>query len=375
MVRYANTHQRQLVLVMLVGHQSVQRIAEATGLSLRSCQRYKRLFDLTGDPFPRPKTSQNACVLQPWMMDRLLEHLCVKPDLYLDEMQWFLLEECHVWVHKSTISRQLDKAGWKKKKNQIVAAQRNPVLRNDWLRKIGMFTGEMFVFCDESGTDRRDGVRRTGWAPPGVKPFIQGKFERGTRFHLLPAITADGILDLLVYKGQSNKEGFVAWLTDCVLPKMNRFPDRNSILVMDNASWHHGDEITHACHAAGILLWYLPPYSPDFNPIEAMFSDIKRMMKREYKHRDGDLMLESEFKDFLQMCAESVGEKGLRGHYRNSMLSFMEDSQGIDYYSRYTSELAALLYRFQYSAGGLLTVVWSFSTALAHPAKSVTERG
>ena len=64
----------------------------------------------------------------------------------------------------------------------------------------------MVVFCDESGTDRRDGARRTGWAPKGVAPWMSCLLDRGKRHHLLPAITVDGILDLLVYKGHTDKE-------------------------------------------------------------------------------------------------------------------------------------------------------------------------
>lgn len=74
------------------------------------------------------------------------------------------------------------------------------------------------------------------------------------RYHLLPAITVDGILDLLVYKGHTDKDGFVAWLENGVLPKMNRFPGPNSILVMDNASWHHDNRVTQLAKQYGVVI-------------------------------------------------------------------------------------------------------------------------
>lgn len=329
------------MLVMLIADQPLPIISEVTGVSICQLRRYKKMYELTGNPFPPTKTPQNACLLQPWAMEKVLELLSIKPDLYLDEIQLFLFDECQIYVSLSTISRHLKSSEWKKKRQQLVAAQRNDRLRNDWLRKISLFTSEMFVFCDESGTDRRDGVRRTAWAPPGVTPIATGKFERGTRFHILPAISVDGIIDLLVYKGQSNKEGFVAWVKDCVLPKMNPFPDRNSILVMDNASWHHGDEITKACFDAGVLLWYLPPYSPDLNPIEAMFRDIKAYMRREYKKYKGDGMTEAEFKEFLYNCAMEVGgrTRALRGHYKQAFHTHRESEDEVDYTELYRNEL------------------------------------
>jgi transposase len=53
---------------------------------------------------------------------------------------------------------------------------------------------------------------------------------------------------------------------------MGEFPGQNSILVMDNAPVHHGGRIPELCNHAGVLLVYLPPYSPDMNPIEKVFS-------------------------------------------------------------------------------------------------------
>ena len=95
------------------------------------------------------------------------------------------------------------------------------------------------MFCDESGTDRRDGARRAGWWPKGQgSPWCSADLQRGKRYHVLPALTVDGFLDTLVFRGQANSDGFVEWLRLSILPKMNPFPGRYSILVIDNALWH-----------------------------------------------------------------------------------------------------------------------------------------
>jgi transposase len=62
---------------------------------------------------------------------------------------------------------------------------------------------------------------------------------------------------------------------------MGEFPGRNSILVMDNAPVHHGGCIAELCDNAGVLLVYLPAYSPNMNPIEKVFSVLKSRLKRE----------------------------------------------------------------------------------------------
>ena len=61
---------------------------------------------------------------------------------------------------------------------------------------------------------------------------------------------------------------------------MSPFPGRNSVLVMDNARVHHGGRVAELCAASEVLLIYLPPYSPDLNPIEKVFSVLKSQLKR-----------------------------------------------------------------------------------------------
>jgi transposase len=61
---------------------------------------------------------------------------------------------------------------------------------------------------------------------------------------------------------------------------MNPWPQRNSVLVMDNAPIHHGGNVAALCAARGVRLIYLPAYSPDFNPIEKGFSCLKARLRR-----------------------------------------------------------------------------------------------
>jgi transposase len=63
---------------------------------------------------------------------------------------------------------------------------------------------------------------------------------------------------------------------------MNPFPGRNSIIVLDNATVHHGGRLMEICDAANVLLIYLPPYSPDLNPIEKVFLVLKSQIKRHH---------------------------------------------------------------------------------------------
>ena len=63
---------------------------------------------------------------------------------------------------------------------------------------------------------------------------------------------------------------------------MNAFPARNSVLVLENAWVHHGRQVAELCAATEVLLIYLPPYSPDLNPIKKVFSVLKSQLKRHH---------------------------------------------------------------------------------------------
>src|SRR6516162_6519664 len=128
------------------------------------------------------------------MQQKLLKLLLMKPDLYLDEMQWFLAEECDIYVDITTISRHLDEADWTNKRVYLVAAQRNEELQRFYLFKISYAKAQakQFMFMDKYGTDKRDGASRTGWASKGYTPRVEGGMTRGKRFHILPVIISTG---------------------------------------------------------------------------------------------------------------------------------------------------------------------------------------
>lgn len=93
---------------------------------------------------------------------------------------------------------------------------------------------------------------------------------------------------------------------------------------MDNASFHRSDRIDQLCAAAGVKLLYLPPYSPDLNPIEEFFAELKAFIKRNWQLY-GDL-LHQDFRAFLEWYVDTVGarESSAAGHFHNAGLCIEE---------------------------------------------------
>jgi transposase len=90
------------------------------------------------------------------------------------------------------------------------------------------------------------------------------------------ALQSDRIDAPCVLDGPINKTSFLAWVEQSLIPTLMR----GDIVVLDNLSSHKGVEIRRAIRAAGAKLFFLPPYSPDLNPIEQAFSKLKTLLRK-----------------------------------------------------------------------------------------------
>ena len=125
-----------------------------------------------------------------------------------------------------------------------------------------------------------------------------------------------------VYPGSTDGEVFEDFLEE-LLPWCGRWPQPKSVLVMDNASIHHSDRVEQMCTEAGVKLIYLPPYSPDLNPIEEFFAELKAYIKRSWKVYES---YPQGFGDYLEWCVGVVGARGdsAKGHFRHSNVTIEE---------------------------------------------------
>lgn len=298
---------------------SASQIAEAAGCSKQSVKHIHSNLRLYGSAKAPPNHVGRRRSITPPMLDALCEHLLGKPGLYLDEMAVFLWDEFQTQVTKSSISRALAFRGWSKKTTQQRARERNVDLRDAYFHNISEFCSEHLVFVDETGCDRRIGLRRTGWSPLGVAPVQVSQFHRDQRYQILPAYAQDGVVLSRVFQGSTDASVFGDFI-DQLLHHCGKWPEPKSVLVMDNASFHHSEKITQLCADAGVKLVYLPPYSPDLNPIEEFFTKLKAFIKRNWQRYEEDPG--QAFSVFLEWCVSVVGARGesAEGHFRHAGL-------------------------------------------------------
>lgn len=300
--------------------------------SARTIQR-KRLKRQCAPKPTLPSTPSNPFIrigrgsfITPYMQDILRSQLLKEPLMYRSEMITFLYKKTGVEVSLSAMSRSLKAMGWTRKTARRIARQRDDELREAYLHRISRLRAEHFVFIDESGCDKKAGERRMGWAPSGKTPVKINALNRDKRYQILPAYTVDGILLARIYTGSTD----AAWFEDFVeqlLHHCGKWPEPRSVLVMDNASWHNKERLERLCADAGVKLLFLPPYSPDFNPIEEFFSEFKSYIKKcwnEYYN-----LIKADFKAFLRLCIRAVGSRkaSARGHFRNAGIPVEEPHQ------------------------------------------------
>jgi transposase len=151
----------------------------------------------------------------------------------------------------------------------------------------------------------------------GVTPVQVDKFHRGERYQILPAYSQDGIVLSRIYRGSTDSALFEDFIAE-LLQHCGRFPEPNSVLIMDNASFHRSEKIQQMCAAAGVRLLYLAPYCPRLNPIEEFFAEVKAFMKSNWKVYEDNP--DRDFAAFLQWCVDVVGrrQQSARGHFRHA---------------------------------------------------------
>ena len=129
---------------------------------------------------------------------------------------------------------------------------------------------QSIVYVDESGFAGST-VREYGWAARGQKVYGDRPGKRQQRTSLLLAQSRTKSFAPLLFKGTCNTVLFNTWLKTCLLPELK--PEQT--VVMDNAAIHKNPETKKLLEEAGCHLLFLPPYSPDFNPIEKTFGSLK----------------------------------------------------------------------------------------------------
>jgi len=147
--------------------------------------------------------------------------------------------------------------------------------RLDWFDEQIDLDPQRLVFIDETWASTNMS-RLRGRAPRGerLRAAIPHGHWKTTTF--VAGLRFNGMVAPMVLDGPINGDAFTAYVRHILVPELSR----GDVVVMDNLSSHKGKHIREMIEAAGATLLYLPPYSPDFNPIENAFAKLKALLRK-----------------------------------------------------------------------------------------------
>lgn len=258
-------------------------IAKNLSIAPSTAQRVYKQFEYQGNVDPVARSSRPELRILDEQAELIVIGLILdSPSLYLDEICRKVHDLTSLVVSPSCICRLFKRYGVTRKNLRRIALQRCDVLRGAFMAQCFLFTRHQFVWIDETGSDARDHMHKCGYAFRGFRPVSRRLLARGERINAIACLSSSGILAVESIRGTVNGETFFDFLRGTLIPQMMPFNGSNphSILVMDNCSIHHTQDLLNQ---AGVLALYLPPYSPDLNPIEEAFSYVKSYLR---KHDD-----------------------------------------------------------------------------------------
>jgi transposase len=162
------------------------------------------------------------------------------------------------------------------KKRSVGASERDGFLRAAWRTLVAAETdASRFVFVDECSTNTS--LRPLyAWSRRGERAFCSAPRNWGKNVTLLSSLSAEGMGPSVAVEGATTRVVFEAYLQEALCPSLSP----GQVVVMDNLSAHKGQKVRELIEERGCQLLYLPPYSPDLNPIEQAFSKMKALMRK-----------------------------------------------------------------------------------------------
>ena len=147
--------------------------------------------------------------------------------------------------------------------------------RKEYEKKLEKIPKKMRVYLDESGIEQTICQER-GWGPKGKKLPGKKSGKRSARTNILAAINQNKPMAQWTFTGNCNTEKFNYWIENYLIKVLKK----GQTVIMDNVTFHKSKKTRELIESVGCHLLYLPPYSPDFNPIEKFWANMKRWIRQ-----------------------------------------------------------------------------------------------
>jgi transposase len=287
MVPYSNDLRERVLMAVDAGEGTQEEIATRFRVSARWIRKLLTRRIATGSIAPKPNGGGRKLSIQGEAADALRAAVRDDPDATLAELR----QATGVKVCVMTVWRAIERLKITRKKKSLRAREQlDPEViaqRREWGERTAGIDPDRFVFLDESNA-KTTMTRAYGRAPRGervVDHVPAGKYHSTT---MMGAVRRDGTVAAMVYQGGTDVAAMEAFAEG----DLRGIVRTGDIVVMDNLSSHKDAGVIAAIERAGASVWHLPPYSPDFNPIEEMWSKVKGIL-RSLAARTAETLLEA----------------------------------------------------------------------------------
>lgn len=172
-------------------------------------------------------------------------------------------------------------------------AEANKLKQEKFLEELSTSDQENIVYSDETGLDDNE-VVATGWSSRGTRCVAQKKANRTTRYNIAAALNQNQLFAPFLFEGYSNAVVYETYIEQVLAPALKP----GMVVVIDNARFHKSKKVIEIIEKAGCRVLFLPPYSPEFNPIEHFWSAIKHNIRK----------LNHTVNDFYEAAVQTLGE-------------------------------------------------------------------
>jgi transposase len=255
------------------GDGSLRQIAQRFLVSLSFVVRLRRHYRTTGSLEPKPHGGGRLPALSPAQLERLAALIRKKPDATLDELRQRLGVDCSTMA----IVRALKKLKITRKKKILHAQEQDSPegqqKRRDFVEEVAGIDPKRLIFVDESGA-HTSMTRTHGRAPVGerVHGAVPGDWDSVT---LICGLRLSGVTAPLVFQGSTDTATFETYVEQALVPQLHP----GDVVIWDNLKPHKAKSVEKAIKRVGAKVIPLPPSSPDYSPIEEMFSQVKGALK------------------------------------------------------------------------------------------------
>ncbi len=258
------------------GRGTKSHIAKIFGITRKTLRSWLKIDLENGEQIPKRERGHPPCILNESHYTKIYQNLKKNPFITCREM----IEILNVSCSEETMWRAYHKLGFTHKKRTRFASQKlkeeNVAKRDNFLKLRKNFDPEKLVFIDESGVKTnhsprygwsQSNERSIGYAPCSWKSItVIGALRLTTKFAPITVTCEENV----------NGEAFKEFMEEVLLCELKR----GDIVIMDNASIHKNSFDKKRFSRRGIKIVYLPPYCPELNPIEHMWSKMKSYLRK-----------------------------------------------------------------------------------------------